>query len=126
MALGYSLSISELKDSISRNLIAEAREKQKKPGHAAECIRDALQGKRVSYSSSVTPWWSVNRLIEAIENRRADGTLIHHGGGYPFLFTARGRTIIEEIAEVEGSRHEELAEDLDPDELYFVEAWDLS
>lgn len=47
-------------------------------------------------------------------------------GGYPFLFTARGRDIIDSIVNVDGSRHADLLEVLRPERMYLIEAWDQS
>ena len=62
MALGFSLTISELKESISRNLIAEARDKQRNGG-AANCLRDARNGDTLIRYDSGIPRCDVDRLI---------------------------------------------------------------
>lgn len=121
--IGFSLKISKLKAQISRNLITEARGL----GYpaATRCLKEALQGPTLSYSEQVTPWWSVSSLVAALEARSDGGSLLYNGG-YPYLFTAKGHSLIAGIADVEGSRHEDLRDILDPDECYLVEAWDLS
>lgn len=122
--IGYSLRINELKGRISRRLIADVRYRDYPED--TKLLRAELQGEPISHSESVTPWWSVGRLIEAVETgTKLDGTLVY-GGGYPFLFTALGRHIISEISDAEGSQHGELRDLIDPQRIYFIEAWDLS
>lgn len=121
--IGYSLTISELKAPLSRNLLAELRETSAKK--LAERIREKLQGEFLVRYDPVVPWWSVGKLTEKIEERLIEGIMLH-GGAYPYLFTAKGRDIIEEICEVDGSRHGELGDMLEPARFYLCEAWDLS
>ncbi len=121
--IGYSLTISELKAPLSRNLLADARELDYPQG--SELLRFSLQGDFLVRYDPVVPWWSVGKLVDKIEERLIEGILLH-GGAYPYLFTAKGRDIAEEIGEVDGSRHGELEDMLDPDRFYFCEAWDLS
>lgn len=119
--LGYDMRISELKCSLSRKILTGAR---RSPESSATALREQLQGEPVSYISSVTPWWSFGRLVEVAKERESGTVLI--GSGYPYLLIVSGRAIIEEIAEVEGSRHSELKDVLHPEKLYLVEAWDQS
>lgn len=120
--IGYSMKISELKCSLSRKILTRAR--RSLDDSTPDALREQLQGEQVSYISVVTPWWTPAALLKVTEERSGGTVLID--SGYPFLLIVSGRTIIEEIAEVEGSRHEDLKELLDPETLYLVEAWDQS
>lgn len=120
--VGYNLRISELKRQPKWRCIGDAL-RLSYPDSFKRLI-EGFQGKTVSYSDFVTPWLSVGDLIDDVA-ATGDGALLH-GGGYPYLLTARGDAIISQIAEAEGSNHSELKELLKPRTLYFVEAWDLS
>ena len=120
--IGYSMKISELKCSLSRKILTKARRSLE--DSTPDELREQLQGEQVSYISAVTPWWTPASLVRAAEERESGTVLLD--SGYPFLLIVSGRTIVEEIAEVEGSRHEELKETLAPERLYLVEAWDQS
>lgn len=123
--LGYSLSISELKAQPTRRLhraIEDTADRREIP----EIIRDELQGQNVAYIHIVTPWWSMGPLIELVEDHHANGATMLHRSGYPFLFTVRGRDLIDTIVNVDGSRHGDLLHVLKPEIMYLAEAWDQS
>jgi len=123
--IGFSLKISELKMQPTRGLhriIEDTADYRDIP----EIIRDELQGQQVTYISEVTPWWSVSRLVELVENHQANGATMFCRSGYPFLFTVRGRDIIGSIVNVDGSRHHDLIHVLQPETMYLFEAWDQS
>ena len=122
--IGFSLKVSELKQQLSRKIIREARRLE--DSESTDYLRSTLAGGAVSYSSDVAPWWCPGNLREVVEERGDGGAIVLHSGGYPLLLIAPGSTIIEEIAEVEGSRQEELKAVLNPETLYLVEAWDQS
>jgi len=123
--LGFSLKISELKTQLTRKLhrtIEDETDRRSIPG----IIRDELEGKQVSYIDKITPWWCTGRLLELVEDHRANGATMLYRGGYPFLFTVRGRDIIDSIVNVDGSRHHDLIHVIQPEVMYLVEAWDQS
>lgn len=123
--LGFSLKISELKAQPTRKLhrtIEDETDRRAIPG----IIRDELEGQQVSYIDLVTPWWCAGRLLELVEDHRANGATMLYRGGYPFLFTVRGRDIIDSIVNVDGSRHHDLIHVIQPEAMYLVEAWDQS
>jgi len=123
--LGFSLTISELKAQPTRRLhriIEDAADHREIPG----IIRYELQGQQVSYIEKITPWWCAGKLIELVEDHRINGAIMLYRGGYPFLFTVRGRDIIDSIVNVEGSRHTDLVHVLQPETMYLLEAWDQS
>ena len=123
--LGFSLTISELKVQPTRRLhriIEDTADHREIPG----IIRDELQGQQVTYIEKITPWWCVGKLVELVEDHYANGATMLYRGGYPFLFTVRGRDIIDSIVNVEGSRHTDLIYVLQPETMYLLEAWDQS
>ena len=118
--IGFDLRVSELKGEITRELIAKARDLRK--SSCLKYLRNTLEGTQVYSTARLEPWWILSGLIEAIEDNRAQGSLIH-GGGYPYLFTSSGAAL---IASIGSERYSLLRDVLDPEATYLVESWDLS
>lgn len=121
--IGFNLKISELKGSITEELIARARGLSY--GKNLDYLNRMLRGESVFYTGSLSPWDSVLRLIEYLEAGKGRCQLLYDGG-YPYLFTAQGKDIVHHIADADRSQHTELRTELDPETFYLIEAWDLS
>lgn len=119
--MGYSLKISELKASVGESLLAKANE-ENYPRNVG-LLREQLEGERISYSSRVTPWWSVNELVGDLKSEPRSSLLWEDG--YPLLFVAPGY-LIQSISHHPSSNQKQLEDLLQPEELYLVEAWDQS
>lgn len=128
--IGFNLNISELQsEALTDELIATAQELPY--GRNTNLLRNTLRGERIFYTGSLRPWGEMLDLLRSVEEKKSLGRILG-GSGYPYLFTAQGRDIINKIADAardlptEKDPVRELNGKLDPETFYLLEAWDLS
>jgi len=121
--IGFSLSVNELKGSVTEELIAKTRNAGYRKG--LKYLKDELRGNRIFHAERLSPWSSLPELIKYLESGNGSCQLLYNGG-YPYLLIAQGKDIIHHIADAPGSQQTELRELLDGEAFYLLEAWDLS
>lgn len=120
--IGFTLTISELKELPTEELMDEARAMVER--ECAEFLLRSLQGAQVFRHGGVLNWRELGALLRGLGSRRnGEQALLEHG--YPTLLIARGDSLLLRLARPRTELHSELLRTLDHGTLYLVECWDL-